>query len=65
VDLLDIPAKRLQPAAIEMRATVREALDTMRKQGAEGLYVVQTTAPGIRRCYGVVTRADIESQFLT
>jgi CIC family chloride channel protein len=64
VDLLDIPAKRLQPAPIEIRATMREALDTMRKQGAEALYVVQTTAPGIRRFYGVVTRADIERQIL-
>jgi CIC family chloride channel protein len=64
LDLLDIPAKRLQPAAIEIRATLREALDAMRKHDAEALYVVQTTAPGIRRFYGVITRADIESQLL-
>lgn len=64
LDLLDIPAKRLQPAAVEMRATLREALDILRKQEAEALYVVQTNAPGIRRYYGVVTRTDIESQYM-
>lgn len=64
VDLLAIPAQRLQLAAIEIRASLREALDILRRERAEALYVVQTTAPGIRRYHGVVTRRDIESQYL-
>lgn len=64
VDLMEIPAKRLQPAPIEVRATLREALERLRRDKAEALYVTQTTAPGIRRYYGVVTRGDIENQYL-
>lgn len=60
IDLMSIPAKRLQAAPVEMRATLSEALDALRKHEAEALYVVQTTVPGIRRYYGVVTRTDLE-----
>lgn len=63
VDLLAMPAKRLQPAAIDLRATLREALDTMREKGAEALYVVHGRAASRQRIYGIITRGDIESQF--
>jgi CIC family chloride channel protein len=62
VDLLAIPAQRLQPAAIDIRASLREALELLRRERAEALYVVQTTAPGIRRYHGVITRRDLENQ---
>ncbi|MBA1147765.1 chloride channel protein [Ectothiorhodospiraceae bacterium WFHF3C12] len=64
VDLMEIPAQRLQPSPIEVRASLREALERLRRDKAEALYVTQTTAPGIRRYYGVVTRGDIESKYL-
>lgn len=63
VDLSEVPAKRLQPVAIELRATLREALLALRREQADALYVVQTTAPGFRRYYGVVTRGDLENQY--
>lgn len=63
LDLLAMPAKRLQPAAIDLRATLREALDTMRENGAEALYVVHGRAARRCRIYGIITRGDIESQF--
>lgn len=64
VDLSKVPAKRLQPVAIELRATLREALLALRREQADALYVVQTTAPGFRRYYGVVTRGDLQNQYL-
>ncbi|MDZ7810916.1 MAG: hypothetical protein U5L11_13595 [Arhodomonas sp.] len=64
VDLLAIPAQRLQPAAIDLRATVREALETLRRERAEALYVTRTTVPGVRGYYGIVTRRDIENRYL-
>ncbi len=64
VDLLEVPAQRLQAAPIELRATLREALLALRRESAEALCVVQTNAPGLRRYYGVVMRQDIDSQYL-
>lgn len=63
IDLLAIPAQRLQPAAVEIRASLREALEVLRRERAEALYVVQTNAPGRRRYYGVLTRRDIEREY--
>ncbi|KAB7623040.1 chloride channel protein [Alkalilimnicola sp. S0819] len=63
LDLLAIPAQRLQPAPIEIRATLREAFVQLRRRDAEALYVVQTTAPGITRYFGLVTKRELENQF--
>lgn len=63
LDLLAIPAQRLQPAPVEIRASLREALEILRRERAEALYVVQTNAPGRRRYYGVLTRRDIEREY--
>lgn len=64
IDLLELPAQRLQATPIDIRATLREALVALRRSGAEALSVVQVTAPGIYRYYGVVTRQEIDSQYL-
>lgn len=64
VDLLELPAQRLQATPINIRSTLREALVALRRTGAEALSVVQVTAPGIYRYYGVVTRQEIDSQYL-
>lgn len=63
IDLLKIPANRLQPAPIEIRATLKEALDQFRKTGAEALFVVQANAPGMYRHYGIITRDEIERRY--
>jgi hypothetical protein len=63
VDLLQIPARRLQLAPIYLQASLQEAQEKMEKEGAEALYVQQMTAPGIRRIYGVLTRETVESAY--
>ncbi|ABI55787.1 chloride channel protein [Alkalilimnicola ehrlichii MLHE-1] len=64
VDLLAIPAKRLEPASIEYRASLREALALFQEREAEALCVVKTVAPGIQHHLGVVTRQELEYQYL-
>ncbi len=63
VDLLQIPAKRLEPDTIEYRASLREALALFQEREVEALCVVNTIAPGIRRYLGVITRQDLEHQY--
>jgi H+/Cl- antiporter ClcA len=58
-DLLDIPGTRLQSAAVDMRANLQEAEELIAERGAEALYVVSRTVPGIERVYGVLTPEDI------
>lgn len=62
IDLLEIPAKRLQAAPVDLRETLQQALDRL-DQGAEALYVERVVAPGIRRVYGVLTRPMVESAY--
>jgi len=63
VDLLGIPARRLQLAPIHLQATLQEALEAMERSGAEAMYVERMIAPGIKRIYGVLTRDQIESAY--
>ena len=60
VDLLAIPAQRLALAPIHIQATLQQAAESLADSGIDALYVMRTTAPGIDRVYGVLTRADIE-----
>jgi H+/Cl- antiporter ClcA len=63
IDLLAIPAERLELAPVHLEATLKEALDILQSQGAEALYVQRPIAPGINRIYGVLTRERIESAY--
>ncbi len=63
VDLLAIPANRLAVAPIHIQATLQQAAETLAETGIDALYVTRTTAPGIDRVYGVLTRADIEHSY--
>jgi CIC family chloride channel protein len=63
VDLLAIPARRLAPAPIHLQATLQQAAEALTDTGIDALYVTRTTAPGIDRVYGVLTRADIEHSY--
>lgn len=63
VDLLAIPADRLELAPVHLQATLQEALDTLKSRGADALYVQRPIAPGINHIYGVLTRGRIESAY--
>lgn len=63
LDLLELPAQRLQVAPVALQATLQEALDVMEQTGAEALYVPRPVtfddAPG----YGIITRAGIDKSY--
>jgi CIC family chloride channel protein len=63
IDLMKIPATRLQLVSIDLRATLQEALDNIGKTNAEGCFVTQMTAPMINKTYGIITRSDIDSSY--
>jgi hypothetical protein len=63
IDLLKIPAERLELAAVHLQATLQEALDILNRKGVETLYVTRPIAPGIDHIYGVLTRGRIESAY--
>ncbi|MFM1892547.1 MAG: hypothetical protein RLZ44_1624, partial [Pseudomonadota bacterium] len=63
IDLLEIPAQRLQVAPVHLQETLQQALDRLQHTGVEALYVQRMTAPGITRIYGVLTRAMLESTY--
>jgi CIC family chloride channel protein len=61
--LSGIPARREQVASVHLNATLQEALDELRRKGVNALYVTRTTAPGIERIYGILTKGRIESAY--
>lgn len=63
IDLMDIPAQRLQLAACHLHETLQEALERLDKGQGEALYVRRMTAPGVWRIYGVMTREMLESAY--
>jgi CIC family chloride channel protein len=62
LDLLEIPADRLQVAPIALQATLQEALESMDASGAEALYVTMRTGD-VSRIYGILRRTDIERSY--
>ena len=63
VDLLQIPAQRLDAAAIHLQATLQEAFEKLESASVEAVYVERLTANGVRRIYGVLTREAVESAY--
>ena len=63
IDLLQIPARRKEVAAINLQATLQEGLELLDSGSAEALYVERMNAPGIQRIYGVLTREQLESAY--
>lgn len=63
LDLMSLPAKRLQAAAIDFQSTLQDARERLAESGAEALYVTRLTVPGIPRVYGVLTREAIENSY--
>jgi chloride channel protein, CIC family len=63
LDLLEVPADRLQVAPVALQATLQEALDALDSTGAEALYVVRPSAWDGVPDYGIITRADIDKSY--
>jgi CIC family chloride channel protein len=63
IDLLEIPAKRLETATLGLQANLLEARTAFRQTGAEALAVRRMTAPGIYRVYGVLLPDMVEKAY--
>lgn len=63
VDLLNIPAKRLDTEAITIVATLQEAHEKMQSEQCDVLYITGAHGAAKKRIYGVVTREHIESSY--
>ncbi len=63
VDLLKIPAKRLELASIHSRANLLEAQTRLQQTGADALYVSRSGAPLLSSAHGIVTRHAINSYY--
>ncbi|WP_323752226.1 chloride channel protein [Marinobacter sp.] len=63
LDLMQIPANRLDVAPVQYQATLEQALNEFDQSKAEALYVQRHVAPMIQRVYGVVLQSDIESYY--
>lgn len=64
VDLLEIPAQRVQAASIQLRATLQDAHDVLGSSGAEALYVERQPRFGAKMVHGVLTREAIQGAYL-
>jgi len=64
IDLLEIPAKRLDLSSIPHQATLQEALETLHSSGFEALYVERRVTSTMKSIAGIITREDIENFYL-
>lgn len=63
IDLLEIPARRIDITPIHLQATLEEALKELDKHEFNALYVERMNTPGIMQIYGILTREQIESAY--
>ena len=63
IDLLEIPARRIDIGPIHLQATLEEALNELDKHDLDALYVERMNTPGIMHIYGILTREQIESAY--
>lgn len=63
IDLLKIPAKRLDASAITIIATLQEAHERMQADDCEVLYITGAHGASKKRIYGLVTREHVESSY--
>ncbi|HAU67882.1 MAG TPA: chloride channel protein [Gammaproteobacteria bacterium] len=63
IDLLKIPAKRLDTRSIPIIATLQEAHEKMQNEDIEVLYIVGAHGKSKSRIYGVLTREHIEKSY--
>lgn len=65
LDLLSIPAGRLEVSPIDLRATLQEAHRLFSENQIEAAYVQRIVAPGVVRVLGILTRGSIEPAYRT
>jgi len=63
INLLEIPARRMEVTSIHLQATLEEALKILDELEINALYVERMNAPGIQHIYGILTRKQIESAY--
>lgn len=63
LDLLNIPAKRLDTAATTIVATLQEAYERMQAEQCNVLFIRGAHGESKQRIYGVITREHIESSY--
>jgi chloride channel protein, CIC family len=64
VDLLTIPAKRMDLTRIPYQATLQEALETLHSSGFEALYVERRVTSTMKSIAGVLTHDEIEHFYM-
>jgi len=63
IDLMEIPAKRLQVSCIDLRATADSAREHFIQEGVEALCISSTIGPDIIRVYGILTKEKFKSSY--
>lgn len=63
LDLLKIPAKRLDTAPVTIVATLQEAHEKMESEQCTVLYITGAHGESKKRIYGVISREHIESSY--
>lgn len=64
IDLLTIPARRLQATPVAFQATLQEGWEQLQSNRAEALYVVRDTLTRQPTIFGILSREDIEANYL-
>jgi len=65
IDLLAIPAKRLDTASTTIIATLQEAYEQMQRKQCQALFICGAHGANKHRVYGVITREHIERSYQT
>ena len=63
IDLMEIPAKRLQVSCIDLRATADTAREQFIEEGVEAFCISSSIGPDIIRVYGVLTKEKFKSSY--
>ena len=63
IDFDLLPANRRNVIAIDLRATLQEGLEQLRKQRCDALYVIDQDSADSQQALGIVTREDIEEHY--
>ncbi len=63
INLMEIPAKRLQVSSIDLRASADSAREQFIEEGVEALCIRSVIAPGTIRIYGVLTQEQFKTSY--
>ena len=63
IQVMEIPSKRKQLAAVIQQSTLQQALKILDESEAEALYVIRPLGTSADHIFGIVTRQDIEEAY--